>query len=165
MNNRKRSREYSPEVESIIGKLNTTHLPSSQVFPKRYRETLEEVLEEGDYGTITYTINLKNQREGLYKSYFPNGQIREMANYDKGERYGLIQQWFPDGRPFELYTMTFGLRNGAAITWFSSGMIRCYENYKDGSLDGSCIYYNEAGQKQIERSYSNNTIIKDEYFD
>ena len=158
----KRAREPSPEdsTERITQQLNTIHFP-----PKRRRETLEEVKEEGDHGRTEYSINSKGQREGLYKSYYPNGQIREMANYDQGERFGLVQQWFPNGRPFELYTMAFGTRSGAAITWFSSGMIRCYENYKDGALNGSCVYYNEAGQKQIERFYDNGTIIKEDYFD
>ena len=165
MSTRKRGREIScsppPEsTEGITRQLNSIHFPR-----KRHRESLEEVLDEGDHGRTEYTVNGKGQREGLYKSYFPNGQLREMANYDGGERFGVIQQWFPNGFPFELYTMKYGLRNGAAITWFSSGMIRCYENYKDGSLDGSCVYYNESGEKQIERIYSEGTVIDEDYYD
>lgn len=165
MSNRKRNREAScspppPRVDGITQQLNSIHFP-----PKRRREALEEVYEESEYGRNEYTVNNKGQREGLYKSYFSNGQLREMANYDKGERFGVVQQWFPNGHPFELYTISFGMRNGAAITWFSTGMIRCYENYKDGSLDGSSVYYNEAGQKQIERLYSQGTVIHEEYFD
>lgn len=164
MSSRKRGRDPSTSedesTEGIIKQLNSIHFPR-----KRQREGLEEVLDEGDHGRVQYTINTKGQREGLYQSYFPNGQIREMANYDNGERFGIVQQWFSNGKPFELYTMSFGMRNGAAITWFSSGMIRCYENYKDGTLNGSCVYYNEGGQKSTERFYNSGTVVKEDYFD
>ena len=157
---RKRGRD-SPSPEELIKKqLNSLHFPT-----KKLRETLQEVNEEGDFGKTYYCTNSIGQKEGEYKSYFPNGQLREMAEYDKGERYGLVQQWFSNGHPFELYTITFGVRNGAAITWFSNGMIRCYEIYKNGSLHGSCIYYNENGQKQIERTYKEGTIINEQYYD
>ncbi len=162
MTSRKRGREsptQTPE-EGITRQLNTLHFPT-----KRQRDTLEDVIEEGDYGKIEYSVNATGQREGLYRSYFPNGQLREMANYDKGERFGLVQQWFPNGIQFELYTMSYGTRSGPAITWFSNGMIRCYENYKNGSLEGVCVYYNEDGKKQIERIYDEGTILRENYYE
>jgi antitoxin component YwqK of YwqJK toxin-antitoxin module len=157
---RKRGRDSPTPEEHITRQLNSLHFPT-----KKRRETLEEISEEGDFGSTNYCINSIGQREGEYRSYFPNGQIREMANYDKGERYGLIQQWFSNGHPFEVYTLIAGQRNGAAITWFSNGMIRCYEHYKNGSLDGSSIYYNESGNKQIERIYKDGTIIREQYYE
>ncbi len=160
MASRKRGRESPTPEEGITRQLNTLHFPT-----KKRRETLDEITEEGDFGKTTYCLNTIGQREGEYRSYFPNGQIREMANYDKGERYGLVQQWFFNGRPFELYTLIAGQRHGAAITWFSNGMMRCYEYYKNGCLDGSCSYYNECGVKQIERMYKDGTIIKEQYYE
>ena len=157
---RKRGRDSPTPEELITRQLNSLHFPT-----KKLRETLEEINEESEFGRTIYSINSIGQREGEYRSYFSNGQLREMAEYDKGERYGLVQQWFSNGHQFELYTLTFGVRNGASITWFSNGMLRCYEIYKNGSLHGSCVYYNENGEKQIERSYKEGTIIKEQYYD
>jgi antitoxin component YwqK of YwqJK toxin-antitoxin module len=157
---RKRGRDSPTPEEHITRQLNSLHFST-----KKLRETLEEVSEEGDFGRIIYSINSIGQREGEYRSYFPNGQLREIAQYDKGERYGLVQQWFSNGHQFELYTLNAGVRHGAAITWFSNGMLRCYEHYKNGSLNGTSIYYNEFGNKQLERLYTEGTITKEQYYD
>jgi len=82
---------------------------------------------EGDTINI---INSDSLKQGLWKEFWSNGDVKSEVNYKNGKKQG-----------FE-------------ITWFDSP--DCVESerfYKDGKLDGPVIYYSKKCQKELFETY------------
>jgi antitoxin component YwqK of YwqJK toxin-antitoxin module len=50
-------------------------------------------------GTIEAVVskNKKGIRNGPYKTYWPNGKIKEKGRYKNGKQIGIAKQWDMDG--------------------------------------------------------------------
>lgn len=59
--------------------------------------------EKGYYpnGVLKYVehYNSKNQLNGWYKFYFPNGQLKEQGVYKNDKLVGKVKKYYPDGSP------------------------------------------------------------------
>lgn len=75
-------------------------------------------------------------KQGLYESWYPNGQLREQINYKDGEKDGLYEWWFENG--------VLGFRG----------------NYKEDELDGICEWWCENGKQMARINYKDGNRLK-----
>lgn len=73
--------------------------------------------EESNYDFVSL---LKGQRNGTYKTFYPNGQLREE------------------------FVIVNGRKNGPSKTYFDNGALRSEDHYKDDQLDGEIKRYEYA---------------------
>jgi len=66
-----------------------------------------------------------DKKEGEYKHYWENGQLREICNYKDGKKEGTYKEYYENGQLREIY------------------------NYKDEKKEGKCIKYYNDGYTRI----------------
>lgn len=159
MASRKRGRDDDTLQNTIVQAVNTLSISK-----KKARPAAESVIDDGPFGTEEYTT-VKGMRQGTYKSYFPSGQLRELATYVDGQEDGTVQQWFANGHPYLLYTVRDGLRQGIAVRWYSNGLVASLENYKDGLEDGRATYFYADGRVQCEIIFERGEVVRLQHFD
>jgi antitoxin component YwqK of YwqJK toxin-antitoxin module len=124
----------------------------------------EEIVEENSYGREKYSV-IGGVRQGLYESFFPNGQPRERAMYVDGHEEGLVQLWFANGRPFRLYTVRDGLKEGTALQWYASGMLASHVTFAAGLEQGRATYYYSCGAVQCEILFRDGEVSRLQHFE
>jgi hypothetical protein len=98
----------------------------------------------------------------LYKTYYDNGQLKEIIEYIHDQTYGYIKQyiykWFKNGVKYLIQSYQQGLKNGVFTEWHENGKLKYECNFINDSKDGleRIHYYN--GQRKLYISYSNGTM-------
>jgi uncharacterized protein len=131
----------------------TTIDPSSGL--RSYSTTNNDMsLEQG------YLLN--GQKQGMVRTFFPNGVLQTAAEYDKGQRNGWFLECEKNGVVLKEEHYTNGKLEGEVRTYFTSKSIRIVKsvyNYKDGVFHGTCSDYNEMGKLSSMATY--NMGVKD----
>lgn len=85
------------------------------------------------------------QKQGTSKTYYKSGQVSEEKNWDKDVENGVWRQFFPSGKLKLETRIDKGVRNSVYYTYYSNGRFETKGHYKDDSMDGDWIYYDENG--------------------
>ncbi len=96
----------------------------------------------GNISNISHFFNGK--KDGSSIQYFSNGQISDSINYKNGKFYGNIKFYFPNGKlNQEAYHDENGLSQGVFKIYYPSGKLRQIGKCKNGLMVGESIeYYN-----------------------
>ena len=152
---RKRGRDTIQQLEERVDAM---HLS------KRGRAASESVYEEDEFGaTAFYAVG--GVKNGLYQTWYPNGQRKERATYVNGREEGLVQQWFPSGQPYIIYTAKAGLKEGVAFRFYSNGAVAAQEFYVGDKEDGLATYYYESGAKQLEVLFEGGRTLSVQHYE
>jgi len=97
-------------------------------------ETAKELLKrahvKNDFGDEYYVID--GQRDGEYKSWWPNGQLHTCCFYKNGRLDGEYKRWYDNGQlDIHCYYKNHQL-NGAYESWLTDGQLFVYCQYKNG---------------------------------
>ncbi len=85
-------------------------------------------------------------KQGPWKEYYYDGQLKAEGKYDKGKKVGGWKYYYPDGTlEQEGYYNTEGLTEGLWKWYYPSGLLHREENYLNGSADGLSLEYDENG--------------------
>jgi antitoxin component YwqK of YwqJK toxin-antitoxin module len=133
----------------------------------------------GDGGNIGSSGIPKNGRDGLFNSfykngnpeainpyksgklnglstfYYENGKKRTVSNYKAGELDGLYNTYYENGNKNQVSNFKDGKLDGLANLFYENGNKADISNYKAGQLDGQRTQYNDLGLKTSETNYSN----------
>jgi antitoxin component YwqK of YwqJK toxin-antitoxin module len=93
--------------------------------------------------------------EGLYRTWYENGQLESEANYKDGKKDGLYRWWHCDssGKLKEESNYKDGKWNGSCKWWHENGALEIESNYKDGRKDGLYRWWTDNIQLQVEDNY------------
>jgi antitoxin component YwqK of YwqJK toxin-antitoxin module len=81
-----------------------------------------------------YFIDENGQKQGEYKSWYSNGQLREHGFFVDGKLHGEFKWWHENGH---LYTHCFyvdGKRHGEYKWWHDNGQLCVHCYYADGNM-------------------------------
>jgi len=121
-----------------------------------------------------------NLPEGIWRTYYPSGNLQSVVNYKNGDIDGEVYYYFdkkPEVKKVEavydnnLLTDTYmeywpngaqkaklqyedGKLDGKAYYYFSSGKIKIEGKYKKGVKKGKWIFYNQKGEVVDKKRYS-----------
>jgi len=141
------------------------YVVGEEVEEKNYNTDNEVVCGEGIHffldKEVALLFGLYNVKEGVYQSWYDNGQKRIECNYRDGNREGLFQSWYDNGKIIEECHYLDNKREGLYQCWWKNGqkMIECY--YQDGKEDGVYQKWYDNGQKWIECIYRAGEPVKD----
>ncbi len=100
-----------------------------------------------------YELNTSGKKDGLYQSYYPNGEEEFYIMYKNGKKDGVYKKNEENGviREYGFYKMN--CRDGIYSTYFANGILKSVEEYHDGSLNGQSTYVH--GSSYTIVSYKN----------
>ena len=76
------------------------------------------------------------QRDGIYHSYHPNGQLAHEGIYQAGKLNGPWKSWHPNGKPWKELTYLNDMEEGSSKEWDIAGVLLSDQNYHEGEYEG-----------------------------
>jgi len=99
-------------------------------------------------------LNFKDEKaDGLYTSWYENGQKESEGNWKDGKQDGLWRFWFSTGQKEQEGTYKDGKLVGLWTFWFSTGQKWSEKTYKDDKENGLGTAWYKNGQKKSEGTY------------
>lgn len=107
--------------------------------------------------------NKFNKENGMYASYYDNGNIREKGNYVNGSKNGEWIEYRENGqiKKKENYVIQklngypISKLHGEWISYYESGEISTKYNYVNGERNGECFNYYRSGKVMEKWDYVN----------
>lgn len=104
--------------------------------------------------TLSVEEYLSGKKNGKWKNFYPNGQLRESRFFDKGIKKGDHFFYFPSGQLKFHYQLDNDVYHGFKKAWNPEGKLISYHNFKNGYEEGSQKVWYDNGK------IKNNYIIK-----
>lgn len=99
--------------------------------------------------------NEKGEKEGDWKYYYFNGQVKGEENYRSGKQEGKETYYFDHGIVSSRANYKNGEADGEHITYYRDGVIKAIEQYQNGKLNGIRKSFTTTGLLQSEVTYVN----------
>lgn len=100
----------------------------------------------------TFFVNQFNKKNGIFISYYKNGQIRDECYYINGIKNGLVKLYYDNGQlEYKYYTHNNSFAPGLTERYYKNGQLK--EKYLvsyGGKLNGDYISYYENGQIHMQ---------------
>ncbi len=93
-------------------------------------------------------------RDGLWKDYFENGELKAEGSYDNGVKVGEWKYYYPNGKPEQ--TGKFNSKGkfiGQWVWYYPSGNILREEHFVNGLADGLMTEFDDEGNIIAEGDY------------
>ncbi len=95
-----------------------------------------------------------------FVGFHPNGMKKDEGRCnEKGEIDGLYVSWWPNGQKQSEVTETGGLYEGKFSEWYENGAPKTLSNYRNNKPDGVTYTYDESGGKTL-LLYENGKLVK-----
>jgi uncharacterized protein len=97
---------------------------------------------------------IAGNREGEWKTWFPNSLLQSKVNFNKGKQDGLAQEWFNflvDSQHVLKLEGKYanGFQEGQWQSFYRDGKTETEQFFSKGKLDGTITYYYETGEKKL----------------
>jgi len=105
-------------------------------------ESLQKI-QEGNY--------FKGKKEGIWKTYYVNGNLKSEISYKDGEKYGFAKIYYENGKLAEEGMWLKDKWVGKYKSYYSNGKLSYLWNYNDyGKRSGYQLYFYENGNIKID---------------
>ena len=92
--------------------------------------------------------------------YYQNGEMQFEGEYKDGQKDGLWVSWFENGEKWSEANFLGGISEGRETVWYKSG-VKNYEGYYlDGKLDGKWTFWDADGNVSKEVNYKGGKIVE-----
>lgn len=119
----------------------------------------------GESDSLTSLENYsKGKKHGVFKTFFPNGKVLELATYKNDILDGPYKQYFDNGTLRMEYSFVNGLRDGKAKFYFPSGQLNIEGAYVKDFKEGTWNYYGETGSMDVQAVYKKSNMLKSKRF-
>ena len=86
-------------------------------------------------------------RTGLQKDYYENGQLKITGRLNNdGLKDGVWTSYFENGQKNSESNFKAGINNGFSMIWYPNGNVRYFGDYTNGNKSGTWTFYNEEGK-------------------
>lgn len=141
---------------------------------------MEQLQQRGKKGELLwYAPNQENPFTGSAKSFWSNGQVKQLITFanglldgptikwlengqkvevnpfNRGILHGLATKWHKNGQKLGEGNFVYGENDGTWLTWYENGQLKLKANYKLGKQEGIWTSYYRNGQKEEEANYIN----------
>jgi antitoxin component YwqK of YwqJK toxin-antitoxin module len=80
-------------------------------------------------------FEVNGKKEGIYKQYWKNGNLKEICNYINGEMNGIYKLYYETGPLFRICNYINYKKNGIYKTYCYNGQLISEVNYVDDEID------------------------------
>jgi hypothetical protein len=95
---------------------------------------------------------------GLWRTYYPNGNLKNSINYKDGQIDGVAFFFFNDSKETKMAEVVFDedILDGKYQEFFKNGAQKATLFYEDGQLEGDAEFFYPTGRIKIKGKYKNN---------
>jgi pimeloyl-ACP methyl ester carboxylesterase len=93
------------------------------------------------------------QMDAFYSSFEKRVKEEYQCNYRSNTKEGPYKEWHRNGQLRFAGHFTRGLMNGASTAWYESGQKEAEENRLNGQLHGRVRYWSENGNLQLDSTF------------
>lgn len=105
-----------------------------------------------------YSAGLKN---GLSKTFYPNGKLSEQLTYKSGKKEGDCLQYFEDGKlKLKGYYLN-DEKEGLITAYYPNGQPSFSGKYQFGHKEGTWLFYDEKGKVTKMLNYAGGILVKE----
>jgi antitoxin component YwqK of YwqJK toxin-antitoxin module len=104
------------------------------------------------------------KKEGVSKTFYPDGVIAEKSTWKNGTRTGPWEQYYTDGKLKLKCAYNNDLKDGPLLTYHMSGRIWLTGQYISGDADGTWTYYTDDGKVEKKEYYQKGRLLNTEEF-
>lgn len=109
--------------------------------------------------TINYT-NAKGIKQGFWRYYWPNGDVKYEVYYENNEKEGIELRYYDESDCIEFSnTYKRGMLDGPSVTYYTNCIVKCEEMYRDGKKQGYERCYDPAGFIQTEAQFDKGELV------
>jgi len=125
------------------------HVPISKNDTIIYKRIIQFDNNDSLYHVLVYYPNGQIQMEGTYSSF--DKRIKEESlwcNYRTNTKEGEFKVWYKDGQIKSKTNFLNGLRHGLLEYWYTNGQRESKQNYLNGQKNGICKWWKNDGSVQ-----------------
>lgn len=128
-------------VEGILDSTNM-YFPNGRVAIRRYQgftPAIKNYTEWDSAGHLLMQGNMRGEnRDGEWKTYYPDGKVRSVVNYNNGKLLGLYTKYYRNGKKMiEINYLPDG-RNTQPDVWYENGkIVPMYTHYYSEVVQGN----------------------------
>lgn len=138
------------------------------IFDFLKRDPNKNIKNSNGYNRITFPEGNKEvyfekngKKDGIYKSYYKNGNLKEEIDYKNGVKNGVSREYYESGELEQEFNFINGLCSGPCKMFYKNGQLNFQSNYNNnGKLEGKTKHYFKNGLLHEERFYQNNKSKK-----
>lgn len=120
------------------------------------RETISDKYEDGkvrvERGIAKFSDN-HFEAEGIYREYYPSGQVFVEGQFKGGRQEGDWTYYFENGKENRKATYKNGQPDGAWEVHRVDGTLSAKRGFHEGLRDGEWIYYNDKGDQPLREEH------------
>lgn len=146
----------SVNFKSGAGTYLETHYNGKEEFKGGYilNDSYGEYIWKYPDGTIeTKRYYQGDKKDSLWQQFHENGKLSEEGTYLNDRKEGEWVQYFEDGKVSETSNYIGGLIHGKNLEYYKNGVKSREANFEFGKKHGDYIFYDEAGEAGIGRTY------------
>lgn len=150
------AQDDAPEVEKITPYTGPPiFLDESEPAPPATLVERKVVSDKYDDGTIRTEREIarysddRRAADGIYREYFPNGQLFVEGQYRDGAQHGEWTYWHENGTKSRTANYKNGKPDGSWEVHRADGTLEAKRAFKDGKRDGTWITYDETGEQPL----------------
>ncbi|MFD1551578.1 hypothetical protein DNU06_03265 [Putridiphycobacter roseus] len=96
----------------------------------------------------------KNVKPGYYQEFYDNGQVKVEGKKNKaGLKEGLWMSFFENGNKMSESNFKNGLNDGYSMVWQPNALVHYFGNYKAGKKIGEWTFYDKNGKVSKVENY------------
>jgi len=122
------------------------------------RETITDKYDDGKVRVEREIARYSDDRraaDGMYREYFPKGQLFVEGTYRDGAQHGEWTYWHENGTKSRTVTYKNGKPDGSWEVYHADGTLSAKRSYKEGKRDGNWALYDESGKQLLgEEQYT-----------
>ncbi len=127
-----------------------THLQPHGILETYYLETK----------TLQKHIIYKNGKlDGLYKTYYFSGKLKEQKTYINGKENGEWKKYYIDGKLKESGDFINGELEGLYESYYENGTIEIRSEYKNNRLNGLYQFWDKNGYQNTKYKYTDGDLV------
>jgi|GEM_PF-6752722 len=110
--------------------------------------------------SVMETDNGSFIKDGEYKKWYINGQMKIECSYVKDSLNGEYKEWYENGKKKSEGAKKMGKDIGALATWYEDGKKSAEMNYtSDGVKDGTWNYWDKEGKLYATRTFKDGADV------
>lgn len=107
--------------------------------------------------TIWTELPGSGKKHGLFRCWYPDGQLEYETNYVHNRIQGFSRGWYRAGNPQSIWFYNDNVPHGTCCGWYQDGKLWYIYNYQNGYRHGFSQERNARGELVEEQWYSNGT--------
>ena len=93
--------------------------------------------------------------DGVYREYYPKGQLFVEGQYRDGAQHGEWTYWHESGKKSRTVNFKNSRPDGTWDVFRADGTLEAKRGYRDGKRDGTWIHYDQTGKQPLsEENYT-----------